>query len=52
MNTFRTITASLIVPFMRVSGFRFSKAYRQASSGWRYWVYLAVDTVGANMAAG
>ena len=48
----RTITAALCVPFMKVTGFRFSKEYRKASDGWRLFVFTYVDTVQANIWAG
>ena len=48
----RTITAALCVPFMKVTGFRFSKEYRKATDGWRLFVYTYVDTVQANIWAG
>lgn len=52
MQMIRTITAAAMVPAMKVTGFRFSKEYRWAETGWRRAVYLCVDTVGANIKAG
>ena len=48
----RTITAALLVPFMKMSGFRFSKDYRRAIEGWKLFVFIHVDTVQANIWAG
>ena len=52
MQIIRTITAAALVPAMKLTGFRFSKEYRWAETGWRRSVYLCVDTVGANIKAG
>lgn len=45
----RTITAAIITPVMLITGFRFSKDYRRAETGWKAFVYKAVDTVQANI---
>lgn len=52
MTTIRKITACLLVPAMKLTGFRFSKDYRWGISRWHRFVYATVDTVGANWAAG
>lgn len=52
MKTMRTITAYMLVPAMKLTGFRFSKDYRWGISRWNRFVYATVDTVGANWAAG
>lgn len=48
----RTITASLIAPLMKKTGFRFSKAYRQGETAWHRLVWATVNTVEANLKAG
>jgi hypothetical protein len=48
----RTVTANILVPFMKVTGFRFSKAYRREETKFHSIVYKLVDTVGANIKAG
>ena len=48
----RKITAMLIVPVMKLTGFRFTKDYRHGSTLFHRVVYFAVDTVGANQKAG
>jgi len=48
----RKITASIIVPVMKLTGFRFTKDYRHGATLFHRVVYFAVDTVGANQKAG
>jgi hypothetical protein len=48
----RKFNASLIVPVMKLTGFRFTKDYRHGSTLFHRAVYFAVDTVGANQKAG
>lgn len=48
----RTMTAAILVPFMMLTGFRFSKEYRHAISGWKLFVFIHVNTVKANLWAG
>lgn len=50
--TLRRLFGLIAVPIMRATGFRFSKSYRHAETGWRSWVYSAVDVLGANHRAG
>jgi hypothetical protein len=51
-HTIRTINAKLLILPMKATGFRFSREYRHAKSGWKATVYRYVDTVGANLGAG
>lgn len=48
----RQITASIIVPLMKLTGFRFTKDYRHGATLFHRVVYFTVDTVGANHKAG
>ena len=48
----RTFLAALLVPVMKLTGFRFSKEYRPAISGWKLFVFIHVNTVKANLWAG
>jgi len=49
---FRMLTAALIVPVLKVTGYRFSKNFRRGVT-WRHWaVYCVIDTVHANFCAG
>jgi len=48
----RSLTALCLVPFMKVTGFRFSKDYRWQLTTYHRIVYAMVDTVGANIRAG
>lgn len=50
-STIRTFTARSLAPVMRVTGFRFSKDYRNEVSRFHACVYAVVDVVGANMTA-
>ena len=52
VQTMRKLTALILVPFMKVTGFRFSKEYRHAIDGWKLFVFIHVDTVQANLWAG
>lgn len=52
MKTIRTITALILAPFMKATGFRFSKDYRHGTTKLHAAVYRLVDTVGANIKAG
>ena len=44
----RTINAYLLVPFMKITGYRFSKHHRMNET----LIYKCVDTVKANLKAG
>jgi hypothetical protein len=48
----RTILALLLAPGMKLTGFRFSRAYRRGDTRYHQIVFACVDTVGANMKAG
>jgi len=48
----RNITAMMIAPIMRVTGFRFSKDYRWGVNPYYRAVYRMVNTVEANLRAG
>lgn len=48
----RKLLGLCCVPFMRLTGFRFSKDYRWGTTAWHILVYQHVDTVGANIRAG
>jgi len=48
----RTFIAYLLVPAMKVTGFRFTKDYRHGVSSFHRCVYRMVDVVTANHAAG
>ena len=48
----RDLTAAMLVPFLKLTGFRFSKEYRHAISGWKLFVFAHVNTVKANLWAG
>jgi hypothetical protein len=47
-NTIRTISAIILTPVMKLTGFRFSKSYRHEDTKLHSEVYALVDTVGAN----
>ena len=47
-NTIRTISAIILTPVMKLTGFRFSRAYRRGDTKLHSIVYALVDTVGAN----
>jgi len=51
MKTVRTITACALLPFMYITGFRFSKDYRWESTLYHKLVYRLCDTVKANILA-
>jgi hypothetical protein len=48
----RTLTAHLLAPFMKITGFRFSKSYRHGASTYHRAIYAMVNTVTANHIAG
>lgn len=48
----RKFTAAMLVPGMKLTGYRFSKDYRWSELGWKAFVYRNVDTVQANIWAG
>lgn len=48
----RRLTARLLVPFMKLTGFRFSKDYRWGTTAYHRAVYFLVDTPYANREAG
>lgn len=48
----RSILGILLVPALKITGFRFSKDYRYGITRWNRLVYFFVDTVGANLKAG
>jgi hypothetical protein len=50
-KTIRNTTARLIAPVLRLSGFRFSKAYRNGETRFHRVVYSCVNVVAANIAA-
>lgn len=52
VQTMREVTALILVPFMKLTGFRFSKEYRHAVAGWKLFVFIHVNTVKANLWAG
>jgi len=52
VQTMRKLIALILVPFMKVTGFRFSEEYRYAIDGWELFVFTYVDIVRANRWAG
>ena len=46
------VTAAMLVPILKVTGYRFSKRFRHGDTLWHRVVYSAVDTVQANLWAG
>ena len=49
---FRMMTAAMVSPILRLTGYRFSKNFRRGVT-WRHWaVYCVIDTVHANFCAG
>jgi hypothetical protein len=52
MPIIRNLTAALIAPAMKATGFRFSKDYRHGVSCFHRIVYRLVNTVAANHRAG
>jgi hypothetical protein len=48
MTDLRYLLAALLVPFMRWTGFRFSKGFRHGVTPLHRAVYACVDTVWAN----
>ena len=47
----RDLTAALIAPLLRLTGYRFSKSYRHGTSAYHRAVYACVNTVRANLRA-
>ena len=47
----RKINATILYPFMKITGFRFSRNYRWEVTKFHSIVYRYVDTVGANINA-
>lgn len=47
-NLIRTINAIILTPVMKLTGFRFSRAYRREDTKLHSFIYAIVDTVGAN----
>ena len=47
-NTIRTLSAIILTPVMKLTGFRFSKSYRREDTRFHSVIYALVDTVGAN----
>ena len=47
-NLIRTISAIILTPVMKLTGFRFSRAYRRGDTRFHSFIYALVDTVGAN----
>lgn len=47
----RTLAAKAITPILRLTGFRFSKDYRNGTTRKHRIVYALVDVVAANIAA-
>ncbi len=48
---FRTATAKMIAPVLKLTGFRFSKDYRWGTTMFHRAVYACVSTVEANLTA-
>lgn len=48
----RTINAYLLIPVLKITGFRFSKDYRWETTRYHSIVYNLVDTVLCNIKAG
>jgi hypothetical protein len=46
------LTAYLIAPALKLTGYRFDKSWRHAQSGFKYWFYMFCNTVKANQLAG
>jgi hypothetical protein len=51
-NYIRTLSTNILAPVMKLTGFRFSRAYRRGDTRYHQIVFACVDTVGANMKAG
>lgn len=51
MRRVRRVIARLLVPVMKITGFRFSKAYRNEETAYKAFIYHWVDTVYANILA-
>ena len=50
-NLIRTTSAIILTPVMKLTGFRFSRAYRRGDTRFHSFIYALVDTVGANIYA-
>lgn len=50
-NLIRTLNAIILTPIMKLTGFRFSRAYRRGDTRFHSFIYALVDTVGANIYA-
>jgi hypothetical protein len=48
----RTLTAAIVTPVLKLTGFRFSKDYRWGVSRFHRAIYRCVDVVQANLWAG
>ena len=48
----RNVTAMMLVPVLKMTGFRFSKEYRWGTTRYHRTVYALVNTIKANMEAG
>lgn len=48
----RFLLAVLLVPFLKLTGYRFSKNFRYGVTRWHRIVYKCVDVVRANQLAG
>ena len=51
-NLIRTLSAIILTPVMKLTGFRFSKSYRRGVTRFHSFIYALIDTVGANIRAG
>lgn len=51
-NQMRNLTAKIIAPVLKITGFRFSKEYRWGVSRFHRAIYTVVNTVRANQLAG
>ena len=51
-ETMRNVTAMMLVPVLKMTGFRFSKEYRWGTTRYHRTVYALVNTIKANMEAG
>jgi hypothetical protein len=50
-NYIRSLSANILTPVMKLTGFRFSRAYRRGDTRYHQIIFACVDTVGANMKA-
>ena len=51
LRIIRKVNTNLLVPVMRLTGFRFSKLYRYEATTYHQVIYKLVDTVAANIQA-